>query len=59
VIPARNQAGCIAATVEHLQQIPHEIVIVDDGSTDSTWKLLTEIRTHIPECKPVQNLGEH
>jgi dolichol-phosphate mannosyltransferase len=65
VIPARNEEGCIAATVEHLhlelrlQQIPHEIVVVDDGSTDSTWKLLAEIHTRIPECKPLQNTGEH
>jgi dolichol-phosphate mannosyltransferase len=65
VIPAQNEAGCIAATVEHLhlelrlQQIPHEIVVVDDGSTDSTWKLLQEIHTRIPECRPVQNLGDH
>ena len=37
VIPARDEAGCIAATVEHLHLelrlhgIPHEIVVVDDG----------------------------
>jgi dolichol-phosphate mannosyltransferase len=65
VIPARNEEGCIAATVEHLhlelrlQQIPHEIVVVDDGSTDATWTLLEEMRNHIPECRPIQNLGEH
>jgi dolichol-phosphate mannosyltransferase len=65
VIPARNEAGCIAATVEHLhlelrlQQVPHEIVVVDDGSTDTTWMVLEEIHARIPECKPIQNSGEH
>ena len=65
MIPARNEAGCIAATVEHLhlelrlQQVPHEIVVVDDGSTDATWMVLEEIQARIPECKPVQNPGEH
>jgi hypothetical protein len=44
VIPAHNEQGCICSTVEHLHlelrlhNVPHEIVAVDDGSTDSTWQ---------------------
>ena len=65
VIPAHNEEGCICYTVEHLHlelrmhNVPHEIVAVDDGSTDSTWQKLADLRKHIPELKPVQNQAEH
>ena len=65
VIPARDEEGCIASTVEHLHLelrlhgIPHEIVVVDDGSRDRTWAILEELRTRLPELKPVQNTGRH
>ena len=65
VIPARDEEGCLAATVEHLHlelklnRVPHEIVVVDDGSRDRTWEILLEIRGHIPELSPLQNEGEH
>ena len=65
VIPAHNEEGCICSTVEHLHlelrlhDIPHEIVVVDDASTDSTWSKLLNLVGHILEVKPVQNLGEH
>jgi dolichol-phosphate mannosyltransferase len=44
VIPCRNEEGAIASSVEHLyvelrlHGMEHEIVTVDDGSTDSTWQ---------------------
>jgi dolichol-phosphate mannosyltransferase len=65
VIPARDEAGCIASTVEHLDlelrlhHIPHEIVVVDDGSTDQTWEILLDLQTHLPSLKPVQHKGPH
>lgn len=65
VIPARDEEGCICSTVEHLNvelrihNILHEIVVVDDGSTDRTWELLTGLKKRIPQLKPVQNDGLH
>jgi dolichol-phosphate mannosyltransferase len=65
VIPARNEEGALPSTVRHLhlelrlQGVPHEIVVVDDGSTDSTWRVLTQIATEIPQVRPIQNGGPH
>jgi dolichol-phosphate mannosyltransferase len=65
IIPARDEEGCIASTVEHLfvelrlRGIPHEIVVVDDGSTDNTWRALREAQARIPTLVPLQNPGLH
>ena len=65
VIPARDEEGCIESTIEHLhlelrmQNIPHEIVVVDDGSSDATWQILQDVAERIPELAPVQNTGPH
>jgi dolichol-phosphate mannosyltransferase len=65
VIPARDEEGCIVSTVEHLHlelrihSVPHEIIVVDDGSSDSTWTLLTQLSHRLPELRPVQNLERH
>jgi dolichol-phosphate mannosyltransferase len=63
VIPARDEEGCIAATVEHLHlelalnHVPHEIVVVDDGSTDRTWDILLGLQAHNPAVRPVKKEG--
>src|SRR5258707_8263143 len=63
VIPAHKEEGCIASTVEHLHlelrlhHVPHEIVVVDDGSSDATWRILCELKETIAELAPTQNAG--
>ena len=65
IIPARDEEGCIASTVEHLnvelklRGVPHEIIVVDDGSTDRTWNILADETAKVPELRPVKNKGEH
>jgi dolichol-phosphate mannosyltransferase len=65
VIPARDEEGRVDATVEHLyvelrlHGIEHEIVVVDDGSTDGTWRALQQALSRVPTLRPVQNTGDH
>jgi len=65
IIPARDEEGSIAATVEHLHlelglnQVPHEIIVVDDGSSDHTWDVLQRLAEGNSALRPVRNEGPY
>jgi dolichol-phosphate mannosyltransferase len=65
VIPARDEEASVGSTVQHLHlelslfKIPHEIVVVDDGSTDATWEVLQTLSATMPELRPVKNGGPY
>jgi len=67
VIPARNEEESLPPTLRDIHAtftalgVPHEIVVVDDGSTDRTWEVLNALLTSgkIPVLTPVQNPGLH
>ncbi len=64
VIPARDEQDCIVSTVEHLNaelrqnNVPHEIIVVDDASADATWSKLSTLASEIPELRAFQNPSE-
>ena len=55
IIPARDECAGITSTVEHLQaeleknEVPHEIIVVDDGSNDDTMSVLRKLVSRIRE----------
>ena len=65
VVPARDEEESLPSTVKNLhrvflaEEVPHEIVVVDDGSRDRTWEVLQALRSEIPTLAPVQNTGPH
>ena len=65
IIPARNEEQSLPYTVRDIHEamvragVPHEIVVVDDGSRDRTWAVLRELKKSVPTLAPVQNNEPH
>lgn len=61
VMPAFNEEGCIEQTVMALATaletaaIQYEILVINDGSTDGTKRLLEEIGTRLPTLRHIDN----
>ena len=65
VIPARDEQDSLPDTLSSIhttlrdRQIPHEIVVVDDGSRDDTWGVLQSLKKSIPVLRPLFNPGRN
>jgi dolichol-phosphate mannosyltransferase len=61
VVPAHDEEGCIEATLRALDAclrahaIGHELVVVDDHSTDATASILERLRRELPALRCVDN----
>jgi dolichol-phosphate mannosyltransferase len=62
VIPAHNEEGCIKETVLAFnkklrsENIPHEILVINDNSTDKTEKILKTMSNNITEVRYINNV---
>jgi dolichol-phosphate mannosyltransferase len=65
IIPARDEEESLPSTIEDIvgtftaEGVPHEIVVVDDGSKDRTWAVLQELKEKFPTLAPTRNTGEN
>lgn len=65
VIPAYNEEWCIQDTVMKFHQklqhnsIPHEILVINDNSKDSTEKILQKLSTKYLEVRYINNTPPH
>lgn len=63
VIPAYNEAEGISDTLTQLyatlsnEQIPHEILVVNDNSKDNTLEVLTNLKNNVPSLVVHTNKG--
>lgn len=65
VIPARNEESVIGATLCALaealdaEHIDYELLVIDDGSTDGTWAVITSLQSDLPQLHCVRNGDPH
>ena len=60
VIPVHNESDQIAQNLSLIHaeasktEVPIEMIVVDDGSTDSTWRVLEKLAEQMPELKALR-----
>ena len=59
VVPVRNEEGNVASLIGEidaaLKHITHEIIYVDDGSTDNTYSHLKSLQSQFTQLKIVRH----
>jgi len=61
VIPAYNESGSVESTVRSIdrvlsdEQIDHEILVVNDSSTDDTGEIISRVAAELPAVKRVDS----
>ncbi len=68
IVPVYNSAGILPLFVERLAPVfqrlgrPHELILVNDGSRDQSWAVITNLATKHPWVRGIcmmRNYGQH
>ena len=65
LIPARNEEDCIVGTVRSIaarldaHSVPHEILVINDGSTDATLTVLNKLSIELPQVRALDKPAPH
>jgi glycosyltransferase involved in cell wall biosynthesis len=60
IIPLINEAESLPELVQWIERVmqsnhyTYEVIMIDDGSTDDSWKVITELRTKNPAVKGIR-----
>ena len=64
IIPAKNEEGNLKETIKEINNIllknniQHEIIVINDHSSDATLKILNLLKNNIHELKIINNTGK-
>ena len=65
IIPAKDEAENITLCIDEIrcalnkEDIDHEILVIDDGSTDQTYEIVSKISRTTYSVKCIKNLGDN